>query len=63
MVKTTIIYICDRCKNIYDRPLSEEFGVMNPKNPSKGYYEQIELCPDCVASLKSWFSLGKPVRH
>ena len=61
MVKTTITYICDRCRNTYDGPLSEEFGVTNPKNPDKGYYKRIELCPDCLASLKKWFNMGRPI--
>ena len=61
MVKTTITYICDRCMSTYDGPLSEEFGVINPKNPDKGYYKRIELCPDCLASLKKWFNMGRPI--
>lgn len=70
------VYTCDRCghaEEMRTRPPLYEWGVLfarqcngpfsiGNETYSDGKIKGADICPTCVATLKSWWTIGKDAR-
>lgn len=70
------VYTCDRCghtQEMRESPALYEWGVLSARQfngpfsignetYADGKIKGVDLCPTCVATLKSWWIVGKDAR-